>query len=78
MMNPNIGCERIRPLQHAPRSPPCGGIVHDQFDPFMFGQMPNDFGVDPFNRLELPRPISLIVRPCEPGRGVGSHSAGIR
>ena len=42
-------------------------IIDDQFDPLVPRQMANDFGVHPWNGLELARPVVAVVRPSQPG-----------
>ena len=55
-----------------------GCVVDDQPDTFPFGEVADDFGVDPWDGLELSRPVALVVGPCEPGCGVrfplGGHA----
>ena len=54
------------------------GVVDDQFDALVASEVADDLGVDPWNRLELARPIAVIVRPGEPRCGVrlpfGGHA----
>ena len=40
------------------------------FDALMRGQDAHDLRVHPLNRLELPRPVRLVVRPRHPRGGV--------
>jgi len=62
----HLGGESVGAFEESARLPGGGGVADDQFDALMPGQIPNDLGVDPRNRLELSRPIIVIVGPSEP------------
>ena len=66
----NVVRKSVGPFEHPARLSGGRGIVDDQFNPLMPGQIANDFRVDPRNRLELPWPVSVIVGPRYPGGGV--------
>ncbi len=53
-------------------------VVTEDLDALVVGEHARDLRVDPGNRPELARPVGLVVRPGDPGRACGSHSAGIR
>jgi hypothetical protein len=52
------------------------GIVDEDVDGFDLGEVANDFGVDPGDGLEFSGPVLGVVRPGDPGRGVGGPLGG--
>ena len=56
--------------------------VDDQIDALMPRQIADDLGIDPRNRLELPRPVAVEMRPGKPGGRVrlplGRHAVAER
>src|SRR5260370_25011960 len=81
-MKTDIAGKRIRFFEHRPRAllPTC--IIYDQIHTLMPRQVADDFGIDPWDRIELARPVAAKVRPGEP-RGFmrlpfGGHAVFLR
>lgn len=51
-------------------------IVDEDVDVFAAGEMAGDLGVDPGNGLKFSRPVFGVMRPGDPGGGVGSPLGG--
>src|ERR1700756_1888616 len=43
------------------------GVVHNQLDSFVAGEMADGFRIDPGNGLELSGPVAFEMRPRQPG-----------
>src|ERR1700730_9976659 len=65
-MKTDIPGKRIRFFEHRPRAllPTC--IIYDQIHTLMPRQVANDFGIDPWDRIELAPPVAERMRPGEP------------
>src|ERR1700694_722501 len=65
-MKTDIAGKRIRFFEHRPRAllPTC--IIYDQIHTLMPRQVANDFGIDPWDRIDLARPVAAKMRPGEP------------
>src|SRR5579859_2772414 len=70
VIEPNVSRHCISPLQNPSRLPGSCRTFADQFNALVLGKIADNLGKYPRNRLEFSRPVSLIVRPCEPGSGV--------
>src|ERR1700676_536263 len=68
-MEANVGGKGVGSFQYFAGLLGGRRVVDDQLDAFMFGQVANDFRVDPRNRSELSGPIFAVVRPREPRGG---------
>src|SRR5580765_2023434 len=66
----NVVGERFRTFENSVSLPRRRGIVDDQFDPLVPREIANDLGINPWDGLELSRPVALVMRPCEPRGGV--------
>jgi hypothetical protein len=75
-MKPNILIQSMRLFQGLARQLFRSRIFDNQFHALMAAQITNDFGIDPRNRLELARPIELVMRPRQPGGGMGLPLGG--
>jgi hypothetical protein len=69
-MKPHISRKRIRALQYPADATFRCTVVNNQIYPLMPRQIANNLGINPRDRLELPRPIPAIMRPSQPGGGM--------
>ena len=58
--------KRICFFEHRPRTLFRTRVIDDQVDALMPGQVADDFGIDPRDRVELTRPVAAKMRPGEP------------
>lgn len=51
-------------------------ILDDKFDAFVTGEITDDLGNHPRNRLKFTGPVGTVVRPRKPGSSVGNPFGG--
>ena len=59
----DVGGERIGAVEQLAGLALRGGVIDNQIDTLVAGEIADDFGVDPGDGIELARPIRVVVGP---------------
>src|SRR5581483_462055 len=65
-----VVAQGVRAAENFARALLGSDVIHDEIDALVLRQIANDFRVDPWNGLELSRPVVFEMGPCEPSGGV--------